>query len=434
MPSLLVTYNLSSADNAFEIFVALLYPIADAFLIVPALIGLILFFKGRRNYFWLLIVIGILTLVAADAIFLYTIISDSYTGGHPVDILWVAGYTVFIFALYDFIISRKSPMKLFLSDTESSAATSFSTIIRVLIPLTVITIATVVLLAVFSIDFTNDPEKEMGYLYTLVYGIFAIIGIFSFIVILINRSLTKLVKMRTAELEENHKKLLQKERMSAIGELSSHLAHDLRNPLSIIKNSNKFLEMYMEKDNPNVTKNFQMIDRAISRMAHQIEGVLEFVKSRPLVLKKESILEIINSASQMFKIPSNITILYPKNDVICKCDFQKIEVIITNLIMNSIQAIGKNDGQIEISLNESKKSILLKVRDSDPGIVQQDLKKIFDPLYTTKLVGTGLGLASCKNLIEQHGGTIDVRINPTVFSIKLPRLYDIQLEQTLSRM
>ncbi len=78
-------------------------------------------------------------------------------------------------------------------------------------------------------------------------------------------------------------------------------------------------------------------------------------------------------------------------------------------------------GKIEILINEKDNMIILEFIDSGEGISDENLDKVFEPLFTTKQKGTGLGLASCKNIIEQHQGEISVKNNPTTFIIKLPK-------------
>jgi len=87
-------------------------------------------------------------------------------------------------------------------------------------------------------------------------------------------------------------------------------------------------------------------------------------------------------------------------------------------------------GKIEIKINEKDNMVILEFADSGKGISDNDLEKVFEPLFTTKQKGTGLGLASCKNIVEQHQGEISVKNNPTTFTIKLPKSLSVQLSQT----
>jgi signal transduction histidine kinase len=79
------------------------------------------------------------------------------------------------------------------------------------------------------------------------------------------------------------------------------------------------------------------------------------------------------------------------------------------------------DGEIVIEAYEDEHNSIIKVKDSGPGIPNENLAKIFEPLFTTKQQGTGLGLATCKNIVSQYGGTIEVNNNPTTFTITIPK-------------
>ena len=103
-----------------------------------------------------------------------------------------------------------------------------------------------------------------------------------------------------------------------------------------------------------------------------------------------------------------------------KCDVIKIRGIVTNILQNAVQAIGL-EGQIKLILEDGEKSVTIKIIDSGPGISEEHLEDIFEPMYTTKSEGTGLGLASCKQLLEMHNGNISVQNNPTTFTITIPK-------------
>jgi signal transduction histidine kinase len=120
----------------------------------------------------------------------------------------------------------------------------------------------------------------------------------------------------------------------------------------------------------------------------------------------------------------------PKNDVKIICDSEQTAVVFENLITNAIQAIGEEKGEISIRFIENDASISIEVEDSGKGINDEDMPKIFEPLFTTKQSGTGLGLASCKKIIAMHNGTINVKNNPTVFSVILPKKVLVQSRQS----
>lgn len=223
------------------------------------------------------------------------------------------------------------------------------------------------------------------------------------------------------DLKELNKEIISSERLSSIGSLASRLAHDLRNPLSVIKNATEILNLRL---NPNmdekVDHQLAMVGRAISRMSHQIEDVLDFVNVADLKVESSSIITIIESAALGTVIPKQIKVNLPKNSVTVICDPYRLEVVLSNLIKNASQAIEGN-GEISIRIIDKKDDILIEIEDTGPGIPESELPKIFEPLFTTKQSGTGLGLASCKSIVERHAGALTVRNNPTVFTIHLPK-------------
>jgi len=239
--------------------------------------------------------------------------------------------------------------------------------------------------------------------------------------------LAKDIEMMVSELSDTTQKLLVTERLSAIGELAARIAHDLRNPLNIIKNG---LEIIIIK-NPDMDEKskeiFARIRRSIWRMTHQIDEVLDYIRVRPLDLQYQSLVNIFKNTIEGMEIPKAVKIKLPEKDVTVFCDTEKMSILFSNLITNAIQAMD-NAGQIDIEIIE-KEDILVKITDSGPGIPEDILSKIFDPLFTTKQIGTGLGLVSCKSIIERHGGSIAVKNNPTTFTITMPK--KIQLDSTM---
>lgn len=236
----------------------------------------------------------------------------------------------------------------------------------------------------------------------------------------IEKDLKKEKTRLEGEIREKTKKLVQAERLSAIGELASRLAHDLKNPLSVIKATVQIIEQTNQNLDDVTKKRIKLIEGSIFRMTHQVDGVLDYVKATPLRKKPSSLNEIIMAALQTLIVPPNVTINVPKDDVTFLCDPQKIEVVISNMILNSIQAIGVDKGTINIRTKKQNDSVVIRIEDSGAGIPKSVIDKIFDPLFTTKEEGTGLGLASCKNIVSQHNGSIAVSTDPTVFSIMLP--------------
>ena len=156
-------------------------------------------------------------------------------------------------------------------------------------------------------------------------------------------------------------------------------------------------------------------------MTHQLDDVLDFVKEQPLTLDKTRMSDVISESLDSLIIPSRIKLILPENDVELICDKKQLAVALNNLILNGIQAI-ESEGTVEIRIKDNLNFIILEVKDSGTGISEKSISKIFEPLYTTKQTGTGLGLASVKSIIESHGGTISVTSLPTIFTIILAKI------------
>jgi len=220
--------------------------------------------------------------------------------------------------------------------------------------------------------------------------------------------------------EEKTRDLIRTEKMASVGQLSSRLVHDLRNPLSVIKSTVELLKINNKKMDDPTSKKFERIESAMKKISYQIEDVLDFVRQSELHLKRQSIEEILKSIIAGIDIPKEVKIKLNSQKIIINCDSRKIEAVFTNIITNASQAMHGN-GEIKIKVVEDDEDALIKIEDSGPGMPKSVMQKIFDPLYTTKDTGTGLGLSICKNIVEQHGGTIEVSSPPTVFAVRLPK-------------
>ena len=216
-------------------------------------------------------------------------------------------------------------------------------------------------------------------------------------------------------------KSIENEKLLVIGQLASNIAHDIRNPLGIIRSSVTRIEKQNEVKNETIIQEVERIKRSVARMDHQIEGVLNYVRTTPLNLSENSLNDLIQSGSKSLSIPKNIQLNIPKEDIRMECDPDKFKVVIENLLLNAIQSINSDEGKININSSQNDKETTISFENSGPNIEEESISKIFTPLYTSKLKGTGLGLSSCQNIITQHQGTISVTNNPVTFTIKIPK-------------
>ncbi len=227
------------------------------------------------------------------------------------------------------------------------------------------------------------------------------------------------INQMAQDLESAQKELLKHEKLSSIGMLAARMAHDMLNPLSNIKMGIEYLKKRTNWEEKEI-KTLNIIDRAIDRISFQVQDVLNFVKTDSLEITRVSLLELLRHVVKSQTIPETVNYTLPKNDIEIFCDDKKIEVVFTNLLRNSIDAIN-SQGTVEIRFIDLGDKAKIEFEDSGKGISEEHKAKIFEPLFTTKQRGTGLGLTSVKTIIERHDGSITFSNNPTVFSIILPK-------------
>jgi signal transduction histidine kinase len=206
-----------------------------------------------------------------------------------------------------------------------------------------------------------------------------------------------------------------------IGELTSRITHDMRNPLTVIINYSTMIQKNSKnKLDKKSLDQIALIESEARKMYHQIEDILNYVKLPPLKLQNYSLHDILKKVIENVQTSDNVEIHLPKNNPQIICDIDKLEIVFVNLITNAVEAIS-GEGSISINAKTTPTDVIIEIEDSGPGVAEEDFEKIFEPLFTTKQSGTGLGLSSCKNIIERHHGTISVKNNPTTFTIKLPK-------------
>ncbi len=216
----------------------------------------------------------------------------------------------------------------------------------------------------------------------------------------------------------------EENRLEMIGKLSSKMAHDIRNPLTILQSQIELMKVKQKNHEDLVlTNSILNMEEAISNITNQITDVLGFIRTPELRIIACDLQEIIKNSINEVKFPTGIKLNSSLKTCVLRCDMVKIRGIITNIIQNAVQAIGVKGevGEVNITLDEYTDFAIIKITDSGPGIPEKYLEEIFEPMFTTKDSGTGLGLATCRQFLEMHHGSIEVRNNPTTFTIKLPK-------------
>jgi PAS domain S-box-containing protein len=235
--------------------------------------------------------------------------------------------------------------------------------------------------------------------------------------------LEKLVKDRTKQLKEAQAKLVKSERLAAIGELAGMVGHDIRNPLTSIKNAAYYLEskgdaITDEKRNTMLS----IINKSINQANKIVNDLLDYSREIILELVETTPKAILQNALENMLIPDRIQIRDCTKKEQITVDSAKLERVFVNLINNAIDAIPEK-GTITITSKIYNQTMIISFKDSGNGISKENVQKMFTPLFTTKAKGMGLGLAICKRIIEAHNGKITVKSKQgygTTFTLRLP--------------
>jgi len=236
--------------------------------------------------------------------------------------------------------------------------------------------------------------------------------------------LEEMVEQRTKELRETQEQLIRKEKLAAIGQLGASIGHELRNPLGVIKNSTYYLEMKLGDADEKVRKHLGIIDKEIARANKIIRDLMDFARVREPTLQKVDANHLVMEAISRSQIPENVEVItrLKKELPLLRADPDQIEQVFINLILNAAQAM-PDGGRLEIATRAEDGFILIEFKDHGCGIPEEDLGKLFEPLFTTKTKGIGLGLAISKQLIEAHQGSIEVASEVgkgATFRVRLP--------------
>jgi signal transduction histidine kinase len=247
-------------------------------------------------------------------------------------------------------------------------------------------------------------------------------------------SIQELIRKRSESLDAAKKALREKQNLlqthldrrsnkfTLVGEMSSKMVHDIKNPLTVIKVQVDLLKLrYSKEEDATLLNSLDRMAHAVNGITNHINDILNFIRETPSTFESNSILKILNESISYVDKPDNVSINLPPNDLTISCDATKLQRVFTNIIANSIQALEKG-GTITAQISEQDDDAIVQLSDTGPGIPTEVLSKIFEPLFTTKKDGTGLGLSTCKKIIEEdHNGSISAKNNPTTFVIKLPK-------------
>jgi len=231
-------------------------------------------------------------------------------------------------------------------------------------------------------------------------------------------------------MEEAHKKLIHAEKLASIGRLSATIAHEIRNPLTSVKlNIQKVLED--KALDATEREHLDLSQEGIVQIEKFVKDLLNFTRVSELQRARFAIEQILDESLKMMKDgfqEKKILIEKKQDDGLpeVSVDGDRLRQVFCNVLRNAYEAVGEG-GKISLSLSlvddETAKKIRVRISDNGPGIPEKDWENIFEPFYTTKPSGIGLGLANARKIIEQHRGSIKVvkkRGKGTSFDILIP--------------
>jgi signal transduction histidine kinase len=203
------------------------------------------------------------------------------------------------------------------------------------------------------------------------------------------------------------------ERLSMTGKLARTIAHEIRNPLTNLNLALDNLKEEVSENMETVTLYTDIIQRSSNRIESLIRDLLSSSKPKELQLELvplhrilDDVLELVRDRANLkgIKIQDELEDEMPRIFV----DREKLSIALVNIVINGIEAIEHDEGKLRIRTELGHNSIFLTVEDNGRGIESEDLKRIFDPFYTSKAEGTGLGLTSTLNILSSHNASIQV--------------------------
>lgn len=226
------------------------------------------------------------------------------------------------------------------------------------------------------------------------------------------------------ELGQTQEKLVQQEKLAAVGQLASGVGHELRNPLGVIKNAAYYIRTKVGEDDPKLLKHLGIMEREINNSNKIISDLLGFSRTRSPAIVPFDVNRIVEECLEVVEIPENVLVAKELAPELSKtlADPDQIRQVFVNLSLNATQAMTEG-GQLKVVTRSQGDFIEVEFSDTGCGVPTENLDKLFDPFFSTKARGVGLGLAVTHGIIERNSGSIEVKSEVgagTTFLIRLP--------------
>ena len=241
-----------------------------------------------------------------------------------------------------------------------------------------------------------------------------------------SRNLEKIVEEKTAELLQTQDRLARQEKLAVMGQLASGVGHELRNPLAVINNAVYMLRLGSSGQTKELPDDYlDIIDQEVASANKIITDLLTFARIKPATLNPTDLRVSLADVLKKFVPPEYVRVKIDLPDDFPEViiDEKQIEQVMANLVTNAYQAIS-DSGSLTITGKAEQRMVRLDFSDTGVGIPPENLEKIFEPLFSTKTKGIGLGLTISRMLAEANGGKIKVHSTlqkGSTFSLYLPR-------------
>lgn len=226
---------------------------------------------------------------------------------------------------------------------------------------------------------------------------------------------TKELNQTLERLQDAQESLVRREKLALLGHLASGVGHELRNPLGVMSNAVFYLEMVLEKAPENVREYLGILRQQIALSGKIVNDLLDFSRINPAQRQTTALKSLAAAQLERLAPLEGITVEQEFPDTLPNVHVDPVHAgqIVMNLLTNAVQAMGPQGGTLRLSGRLNGGSVvLLEVTDTGPGIAPENLERIFEPLFTTKARGIGLGLAVSKSLAQANGGDLVVSSEP----------------------
>jgi signal transduction histidine kinase len=240
----------------------------------------------------------------------------------------------------------------------------------------------------------------------------------------LNANLEQRVEERTLELFDAQERLVRQEKLTVLGQLAGGVSHELRNPLGVISNAIYYLKLVQPEADGKIRQYHDMIDQEVHNAEKIISELLDFARIKSADREVVSVPVLVQRTLARFPVPDAIktTLNLPADLPMVFADPRQMEQVLGNLTLNACQAM-PDGGYLTISAHVQNEMILIAVKDTGTGITPENMKKLFEPLFTTKPKGIGLGLTVSRKLAEANDGRIEVQSESgkgSTFTVYLP--------------